>query len=40
MDLQLTTMLAVVFASVATAAGTALWLLTDPQPTRAGVCRR
>jgi tight adherence protein C len=34
MDLQVTAMIAVLFASVATAAGTALWLLTDPQSTR------
>jgi tight adherence protein C len=34
MDLQVTTIMAVLFVSVATAAGTALWLLTDPQSTR------
>ena len=34
MDLQLTAMLAVLFVSVACAAGAAFWLLTDPQQTR------
>jgi len=34
MDLQLTAMLGVLFVSVASAAGTVLWLLTDPQSTR------
>lgn len=34
MDLQTTAMLAVLFVSVATGAGTVLWLLTDPQSTR------
>jgi tight adherence protein C len=34
MDLQVSAMMAVLFVSVATAFGTALWLLTDPQSTR------
>jgi tight adherence protein C len=34
MDLTVTTMIAVLFVSVASAAGTALWLITDPQSTR------
>jgi tight adherence protein C len=34
MDLSIAAMMAVLFVSVASAAGTALWLLTDPQNTR------
>jgi tight adherence protein C len=34
MDLQIAAPLAILFVSLATAAGTALWLLTDPQSTR------
>ncbi len=33
MDLSVTAMMVVLFVSLATAFGTALWLLTDPQST-------
>jgi tight adherence protein C len=39
MDLQVVAMIALLFASVATAAGSAFWLITDPQITRRRLAR-